>query len=396
MSSSTASPTILSITGSDSTGGAGVQADIKTISALGAYAVTAISSVTMQNSSGIHSVYPLPPEIVVGQVRAVMDDVHPRAIKLGLVAHAATITALRDCIVGCPRIVCDPGILSSHGTRLMDDEALASLRRHLLPEVTLLMLRCSEAELLLNTRIATGDDMLRVARRLTEMGPQWVMLRGSQHAEGRLTALLYGTPEAPDGVKAEPLQQFFSSYNIEGWQRHGVGGALSSAIATRLAFGDDVPTAIRHAHDYLHSQVVYAVEPYPSILPLESLRVNCAQDKRWPEGQSQGIRQRPAELYNRLLNLIAAHFRTAHDVAFYADRLAITPRYLSQVTRAVVEKSPKQVIDEYLLHETETLLRTTSLTIQEISWQLGFSSPVQLSKFVQKQRGCSPSQIRRT
>lgn len=389
-------PIILSITGSDGTGGAGVQADIQTISALGGMAVTAITSVTVQSHGGIHHVHHLPADVVAAQVQTIVEDAHPAAIKLGLMGDAEAIAAMRDHIVGCPRIVCDPGILSSHGTRLMDDEALASLRRHLLPEATLLMLRCSETELLLNTRITTDDDMLRVARRLTEIGPQWVMLRGAQHAEGRLTALLYGTPEAPDDVKAEPLQQFFSSYNIEGWQRHGVGGALSSAIATRLAFGDDVPTAIRHAHDYLHSQVVYAVEPYPSALPLESLRANCAQDKRCPGGQVLGIRQRPAELYNRLLNLIAAHFRTAHDVAFYADRLAITPRYLSQVTRAVVEKSPKQVIDEYLLHETETLLRTTSLTIQEISWQLGFSSPVQLSKFVQKQRGCSPSQIRRT
>lgn len=362
-------PIILSITGSDGTGGAGVQADIQTISALGGMAVTAITSVTVQSHGGIHHVHHLPADVVAAQVQTIVEDAHPAAIKLGLMGDAEAIAAMRDHIVGCPRIVCDPGILSSHGTRLMDDEALASLRRHLLPEATLLMLRCSETELLLNTRITTDDDMLRVARRLTEMGPQWVMLRGAQHAEGRLTALLYGTPEAPYDVKAEPLQQFFSSYNIEGWQRHGVGGALSSAIATRLAFGDDVPTAIRHAHDYLHSQVVYTV--------------GGEQHRRF------------AELYNRLLSLIAEHHRKAHDVAFYADRLAITPRYLAKVTQQVVGKSPKQIIDEYVMHEAETMLRTTTLNLQEVSDRLGFTSQVQLSRFVQKVRHCTPSDLRR-
>lgn len=338
-----------------------------TISALGGCAVTAITSVTVQGLSDIQSVHTLPAEVVAGQVRAVVDDFHPAAIKLGLIGDAATMTALRDYIVGCQHVVVDPGILSSSGTRLMDPQtadgeaALTALANHILPETELLLLRCSEAELLLSTHITTDDDMLRVARRLTEMGPAWVMLRGSQHAEGRLTALLYG----------EGHEQFFSSYNIEGWQRHGVGGALSSAIATCLAQGDDVPTAIRRAHDYLHSQVVYAAQAHSRNL-------------------------RPAELYNRLLSLIAAHHRTAHDVAFYADRLAITPRYLSQVTRSVVEKSPKQVIDEYILHEAETMLRTTSLSIQEVSTRLGFSSQVQLSKFVQSKRGLSPSELRMT
>lgn len=394
----TSLPTILSITGSDGTGGAGVQADVITISALGGSAATAITSVTVQGLSGIHSVHALPPEVLVGQVRAVVDDLHPAAIKLGLVSDAAAMTALRDYIVGCPCVVVDPGILSSDGTPLMDPStesgqaALAALRRHILPETTLLLLRCSEAELLLGTRIATDDDMLRIARQLTEMGPQWVMLRGGQHTEGRLTALLYGDcsncSEGSMGSNcsvvtnehskhSEQYEQFFSSYNIEGWQRHGVGGALSSAIATRLALGDDVPEAVRRAHDYLHRQVVYAVStPFSHKL-------------------GSGVGQRPAEHYNRLLSLVAAHHRTAHDVAFYADQLAITTRYLSQVTNAAVGKSPKQVIAEYILHEAETLLRTTSLTIKEVSTRLGFSSQVQFGKFVQKLRHCSPTELRR-
>lgn len=359
-------PTILSITGSDGTGGAGVQADIRTITAMGGTPVTAITSVTVQSRSGIHSVHALPAEVVAGQVRSVIDDARPRAVKVGLVNDAAAMGDIRDAIVGCPRIVVDPGILSSHGTRLMDAAAIKGLVRHILPETLLLLLRCSEAELLLGTlspesagEILTDDDMLRVARSLVALGPQWVLLRGGRVTEGRLTALLYGPGQ----------HRFFTSFNIEGWQRHGVGGALSSAIATRLAFGDDVPEAIRRAHEYIHSQVVYAVDtPHRG--------------------------QRPTEIYNHFLDLVAMHYRMAHDVSFYADRLAITARYLSQVTRNVVAKSPKTVIDEYLLREAEVLLSTTALTMQEISQRLGFSSPMRFSKFIHAHRGCTPTALR--
>lgn len=376
------SNTVLSITGSDGTGGAGVQADVKTISALGAVAATAITSVIVQSRHGIQRVYSLPADVVAAQVSAVIDDVHPAAVKIGLISDAATMAAVRDEIVGIRTIVCDAGILSSHGTRLMDPAteagraALRALRRHILPETTLLILRTPEAEILLDTTIHTDDDMLRVARLLTEMGPKWVMLRGGAHTEGRLTALLYGDCSAGSNgsvvsnKQSEQYKEFFSSYNIEGWQRHGVGGALSSAITTRLALGDDVPTAVHNAHNYIHSQVVYTAE-------------------------SKEGHQRHTELYNRLLNLIAEHFRTAHDVAFYADQLAITPRYLSQVTNTVVNKSPKAIIDEYLLHEAETLLRTTTQSIQEVSDWLGFSSQVQFCRFIQSKCALSPSELRR-
>lgn len=352
-------PTILSITGSDGTGGAGVQADIKTISAMGGSAVTAITSVTVQNRRGIQSVHALPAAVVGGQVRAIVDDVHPRAVKVGLVGDAAAMAEIRNHIVGCPNVVVDPGVLSSSGHRLMDDDAIAALVRYILPETSLLVMRCAEAELILGQKIMTDDDMLAVARRLVDLGAEWVLLRGGQHMEDRLTALLY----------SEGVQRFFSSFNIEGWMRHGVGGALSSAIATRLAFGDDVPMAVQNAHEYIHSQVVYAVT-------------------------YKGRRQRPADIYNRFLSLIAMHYREAHDVAFYADRLAITSRYLSQVTRTIVAKTPKQTIDEYLLREAGVLLACTTLSIQEISQHLGFTSQMQFARFVHAKSGATPTEMR--
>ncbi|MBM6992058.1 MAG: bifunctional hydroxymethylpyrimidine kinase/phosphomethylpyrimidine kinase [Prevotella sp.] len=351
---------VLSITGSDNTGAAGIQADIKTITALGGNALTAVTTVTVQDSGGIQSILDLPRDMVVGQVKAIIDDHHPRAVKVGMVRDAETIRALKHEIIGCPQIVLVPGIVTSHGRRLLSDDAIDAWRRELIPEATLLLLRCNEAELLLGRTIHSDDDMLTAAEALTEMGARAVLLRGGHQVEGRLTALLYGAGRP----------QFFTSQNTEGWQRHGVGGALSSAIATRLALGDDMGTAIRLAHDYLHSQVVYAVEP-------------------------NGQRHRPADLYNQYMTLIAAHYRTAHGVAYYADRLAITPRYLSQITSQVVGKTPKQVIDDYLMKESESLLGASRLTVSEVADRLGFSSLAMFSKFFASHEGCPPNEYRR-
>lgn len=350
---------VLSITGSDNTGEAGIQADIKTITALGGNALTAVTTVTVQDSGGIRGLLDLPRHMVIGQVKAIIESQHPRAVKIGMVRDAETIRALKHEVIGCPHLVVVPGIVTSHGRRLLDDGAIDALQRDLIPVAELLLIRCNEAELLLHSTIASDDDMLRAARTLQQMGAKAVLLRGGHQVEGRLTALLYG----------EGLQQFFTSQNTEGWQRHGVGGALSSAIATRLALGDDMATAISRAHDYMHSQVVYAVE-----------------------GKGQG--HRPADLYNDFMTLIAAHYRTAHDVAFYADRLAITPRYLSRITTQVVDKTPKRVIDDYLMKEAAGLLTASRLTIGEVSAKLGFSSPAMFSTFFSSREGHSPNEYR--
>lgn len=178
-------------------------------------------------------------------------------------------------------------------------------------------------------------------------------------AAGRLTALLYSPSSA----------RFFTSLNTDGWQRHGVGGALSSAIATRLAMGDSVEEAVTRGHDYVHSQVVYAVS-----------------------GEPRG--GRAADIYAQLMSLIAAHYHKAHNVSFYAEQLHITPRYLSAVTRKAVGKSPKQVIDEYLAAESISLLRSSRLTVQQTAIRLGFASQSEFSKFFRRMHGLSPSEAR--
>lgn len=357
--SATLRPAVLTITGSDNTGGAGIQADIRTIAAMGGEALTAVTSVTVQDGRGIQTIMDLPCDLVVGQTRAVVEARHPHVAKVGMVRDARTIRALRAELAGCRQLVLVPGIVSSRGERLLDDEALAALRRWLIPEAAILLLRCNEAELLLGRPIATDDDMLRAAEALTDMGAGAVLLRGGHQTARRLTALLL----------ADGHPRFFSSQNTDGWQRHGVGGALSSAIATRLALGDDVLTAVTQAHAYVHSRVVYAVEGHTAS-------------------------QRPADLYNALMTLVADNYRTSHTVSFYAERLAITPRYLSQVTRRVVGKSPKQVVDDYLAQEASALLLGSRLTIAEVARQLGFSSPAAFSRFFSESHGCAPRSFR--
>ena len=363
------SPTaILTITGSDNTGVSGIQADIKTIEAMKGYALTAVTAVTIQNTGGMLNIMDLPKDMVVGQVKAIVDEYHPKAIKIGLLRDAETIEAVRNEVIGCRHIILVPGILNSQGQQLMKEATLEAWKQILIPEASIIQLRCSEAELLLGMNISSDSDMIVAAKRLTDMGAKAVLLRGGHQVENRLTALLYY-----DGKK-----EFFSSENTEGWQKHGVGGTLSAAIATRLAFGDTLKDAISRAHDYMHAQVVYGVKAEPTAI-----------------NKSEKTLQRKADIYNEFTTLVAQHYREAHDVAFYADKLAITTRYLSRVTTDVVGYPPKQLIFNYIMQEACSLLKTSRLSLGEISAHLGFSNESRFVAFFKNQHGVSPGVWRR-
>jgi len=353
---------VMTISGSDSINGAGIQADIRTISALGGIAHTVITTVTAQNSYGIDDIFDLPQEIVVGQVRAILKDIPPRAIKIGMIHQVEAMRSISRDLSSCPNIVCAPGILTSRGERLMSDEVIQEYIKTIFPLVRVLVIKCNEAELILGTTISSQDEMLSAAKSLLKMGPSAVMLRGGHCSKKLLTGLLLtDDPSAP--------AQFFNSPNMEGWQIHGVGGALSSAIATRLAFGDDIPSAIQAAHKYIRLQVVYSID-----------------------SSSQSVHQ--IEIYNRFMELIAANCKTSRDTAFYASKLNITPRYLAVVTDRVAAKAPKQLIADYLIQEIERTLLSSSLSIQEVSLEFGFSTQVAFAKFFKAQKGCSPTAFR--
>lgn len=353
---------VFTITGSDNSGWSGLQVDLRIITEMGGHALTSATCIVMQDKERIGSILNFPTDIIHQQVENIMSNFHPQAVKVGLVRTPDAVAAVAREIVGCRRIVVAPGIMSSNGTQLIDSDTIEAVKKHLVPMATLLVLRQIEAERMLGMTIDTDVDMLTAARMFSEMGAENVMIRGGRIIEGRLTALLYTTG-------GEKEATFFSSYNIEGWQQHGVGGALSAAIATRLSMGDDVRTAIANAHEFIHSRVVYSVK-------------------------NEDRRLRPADIYNTFMNLLSNNYSTAHDVAFYAERLNITTRYLSQITNDIVSKSPKQIIADYLMQESRQLLANSRLSVKEIADTLGFSTHALFCNFFKQQSKQTPSEYR--
>ena len=287
---------ILTITGSDSTAGSGVQADIKTISELGGYAMSAITSITVQTTLGIQQFYDVPATIVAGQIDAVMNDFMPEVVKIGLIRREDTldvvIKALRKYR---PRhVILDTVVLSSRGDTLISHDMQEAIRAQLLPLCTLVIKK---------------DD-------------------GSMH---------------------------------------GLSNRYASAVAVFLSQGMTTAEAEAQAKAYINTQIARAND----------------------------LLGRSSELYNELLDAIAEHHREASDVKFYADLLNVSSRYLAQVTRRISGKSPKAIIDDYLIHEIELQLKSTDNTVQEIAYRFGFSSQAHFTKFFKKLRGVSPTEYRK-
>ena len=345
---------ILSITGSDNTGESGLQLDLRVITEMGCHALTVATCIVMRD------VVNFPAHIIRQQIVDVVAKCRPRAVKVGLVRTPEAVGVVSNGIVGMRRIVVAPGIMASNNAQLVDDDTIDAIRRCLIPVASLLVLRQVEAEKILGVNIATDSDMVAAAQSFIDMGAEYVMIRGGRITEGRVIALLLGND----------VKQFFSSYNIEGWKQHGVGGALSTAVATRLGMGDNVPDAVRNAHEFVHSRIVYSVE-------------------------DSGKRMRPADIYNAFMNQLSNNYQRAHDVAFYADRLCITPRYLSQITNESVSKSPKQIIADYLVCEARQVLENSRLSVKEVSDNLGFRAVSVFCKLFKQQTGFTPSEYRR-
>ena len=367
---------VLTITGSDSTGGAGVQADIRTISALGGYALSVVTAVTVQNTQGIHAMHELPAGIVVGQLKAIMDDMFPRAIKVGMVRGVDSIRALADEIVACSRVVFDLVMVSSRGERLVTDDEVNVIKNRMLPHVKVLTLKSADAEAMLGCEVDGVDDMISTARSLLGMGPEAVLMKGGRGRGRMLTDVL-----VMEGTE-DPV--FFSSPDVDGWLLHGVGGTLSSAIATFMAKGDGVEKAVRQAHDYMRNLVVYS---------LASSRHRADVLDKVP---ASSVSVRHVELYNRFLALVARYYKESRDVAFYASEMGIGTKYLNTITNGITDKSPKQVIVDYLMREIERSLMSTSMTVQELAYMYGFRSQSLFSKFFCQHKGCSPSDFRKS
>ncbi len=366
---------ILSITGSDSTGGAGIQGDIKTIAALGGYAVTVLTSVTVQNLQGVQDMHALPCEVVKGQLRAVLGDIAPKAVKVGMLGTIESAKAIANELKHEENVVYAPGIESSHGKLLAESWEMIDACKTMFPCTKLLVMKMHDVELLLNIKLASNEDIVKAAAALKQYGPRNVLIYGGYSSYGLLTnVLLTETDHA----------EYFTLNDTDNWKTHGLGSTISSAIATFLAKGFGVTDSVNAAHEYVRSLVLYSVELHGG-----------NEAKLLKRDANVSISDRQVELYNKLMQLVAANYRTQHDVLFYADELCVTTRYLAQITRRVSGKSPKRLIDEYIVHESTREIVSTQKPIQAIAFEFGYTTQAQFTKFFKKYKGTSPSKLRR-
>lgn len=180
-------PCVLTIAGSDCSGGAGIQADIKAISALGAYAASAITAITVQNTLGVTGIHPVPPAYVKGQIEAVMDDIRPKAVKIGMINDAEIVRVIAESILKYhpEYVVFDPVMVSTSGCKLMEDEAIEAITTRLIPLASLITPNLSEAEILAGQKIRTVEDMKRQAKEMLKLGCKGVLIKGG-HLDGGL------------------------------------------------------------------------------------------------------------------------------------------------------------------------------------------------------------------
>ena len=242
---------VLIVAGSDSGGGAGIQADIKTVTALGGYAATALTALTAQNTLGVFGIVPVEPSFVRRQMEAVLGDIGADCIKTGMLHDAAIVAAAADCLDAMaryvPRVI-DPVMLSTSGARLLDPAAVVALRERLIAGATVLTPNIPEAEALLGRRIANGAAMVEAAQELAGLGASCIVLKGGH---------LPGSP-VRDVVFERGEVHLLESPRVETRHTHGTGCTLASGIAAGIAQGMTLRAAIERAHDFVQRAVAGA------------------------------------------------------------------------------------------------------------------------------------------
>lgn len=241
---------VLIVAGSDSGGGAGIQADIKTVTALGGYAATAITALTAQNTRGVHGTMPVPPDFVRLQMAVVLDDIGADAVKTGMLGSAemvqAVVAALRG-HTGLPLVV-DPVMVAKGGARLLDPAAIGALRQELVPRATIVTPNIPEAEALTGLTITDHATAQSAIQALLKLGAAAVLLKGG-HLPGTVVQDLLATPA---GIEA------FENPRVDTRHTHGTGCTLASAIATGLGQGMPLLDAVRRGIAYVHAAILAA------------------------------------------------------------------------------------------------------------------------------------------
>ncbi|OQW89319.1 MAG: bifunctional hydroxymethylpyrimidine kinase/phosphomethylpyrimidine kinase [Rhodoferax ferrireducens] len=237
-------PRVLSIAGSDSGGGAGIQADLKTFAALGCFGMTAITALTAQNTCGVRAIHGVPPEMLRDQIDAVVEDIGVDAVKIGMLHSPEIVRTVAQALArhNLPHVVFDPVMVATSGAKLITDEAIAVLVAELFPRAAVITPNLDEAGLLVGRTLSSQQDMLSAAQTLLGQGARAVLLKGG-HLAGDDVADLLLMPNA------EPI--WLHGPRIHTANTHGTGCTLSSAIAAHLALGQGLVDAVRAARTYI-------------------------------------------------------------------------------------------------------------------------------------------------
>ena len=257
-------PRALTIAGSDSGGGAGIQADLKTFSALGVFGMSAITAVTIQNTLGVSGLEVLSPETVGAQIRAVAEDLGVDAAKTGMLANAPIVEAVADAVAttGIGRLVVDPVFVSKHGHALLAEDAVDALRSRILPLATLVTPNLPEAGGLAGFVVETRDDMRAAAQAILGGGAHAVLVKGGH---------LEGATEAADLFVDDDREEWIVAERIATPNTHGTGCTLSAAIAAHLASGAELLDAVRAGKAFVTEAIRHALAMGGGIGPVDQL-----------------------------------------------------------------------------------------------------------------------------
>ena len=238
---------VLIIAGSDSSGGAGIQADIKTVTALGSYAMTAITAITAQNTTGVKSIISVPPKEIFNQISFTIKDIRPNAIKIGMLHSNKVIESVVRSLknINIKNIVLDPVMVAKGGARLINDKAIKMLKNVLIKKVTLITPNIPEAEILTNTNIRSKEDMIFAAHKLLEVGANNVLIKG-----GHLTS-----KTVQDIFVSKSDIKIFNNKRYQTKNTHGTGCTLSSAITTFLSCGKPIKKSCELGINYVSSGI---------------------------------------------------------------------------------------------------------------------------------------------
>ena len=250
--------TALTIAGSDSSGGAGIQADLKTMLAHHVYGMSCITALTAQNTTGVTDIMEVTPEFLGAQLDAVFSDIRPDAVKIGMVSGSALIRKIAEKLreYKAERIVVDPVMVATSGARLISEDAVATLKEELIPLATVITPNIPEAEVLSGMTITSEEDMAAAGRSIVSAYGTAVLMKGGHRVNDANDLLIQPVPAASGAGDAEAseiqyIETWFHGTRIDNPNTHGTGCTLSSAIASNLAMGSPLPDAVKRAKEYL-------------------------------------------------------------------------------------------------------------------------------------------------